>query len=799
MGFFITYLSVQPFIATLAGLWVARGLCFWISDDAIAIHNRLWDVLAQTRILIPGLADPVTKQGPFVSILVVVALVVLAVAIYVAQYTGFGRTVYAVGGNEASARLMGLRVNRTKMLVYTLNGFCSALAGHRASIDVASGHGLYAMGLELTVIGAVVIGGTLLTGGSGYVIGTLFGVLVIGVVQTLIQFNGQLSSWWTPIVVATLTLIFIGVQSFLASRSGPRSTARRASTEVAGPPPAGSGDRERGDMTGRRGWRWIVAFALVLSGCEYVVLPPEASAPVGGQTSKGWSAVATAVGPAESGDLRIDLAIHNETGDWSAMAAVRGRPAVLTAGDGSRTDCATVLVGSGGHRLAPGFRMQGFIAGPKTAPKIERIRVECAGATASPGSKLSIDYAYRTGEYDYYDAKTTGTEGKLEVNLDELAADLAFPVAEPDRGPDPAGRRRDPRPQRRRPDPDRRRSGPTRGSSSHGRRRTRASTRRSSTSATRPSSARTGSCTATTRVPTSASAPVTPPGDDGRLEDECRGARRRQGLLHPAERRGEEAAHVRELRDRHHRQVTQRDSAAWTVGDGRPARVGGLSGRATAGALSRTTSSVASVRLRTVAAPVRLARRCARTSRTASSPSSRSGWTTVVSDGVNWARLVESVEADDRDVVRDRRSRARWRRAARRAPSGRSRRRRRRGPGPRASSCVERRPRRWPTSSARHDRSGLEAGIAQRVAPAVVPIPRLAPARAGPRGGRSVGARARAGAPSPGARTAVVVDDDRRERRATAPTSGRRSAAQPAGSWARTVAMFVAESGAPRR
>lgn len=237
MGFFITYLRVQPFIATLAGLWFARGLCFWISDNAIAIDNRLWDVLAQARILIPGLADPVSKQGPFVSIPVVVALVVLAVAILVAHDTGFGRTVYAVGGSESSARLMALRVNRTKMLVYTLNGFCSALAGIALSIDVGSGHGLYAMGLELTVIGAVVIGGTLLTGGSGYVIGTLFGVLVIGVVQTLIQFNGQLSSWWTPIVVASLTLVFIGVQSLLASRSATRSTARRASTgEVTGPP-----------------------------------------------------------------------------------------------------------------------------------------------------------------------------------------------------------------------------------------------------------------------------------------------------------------------------------------------------------------------------------------------------------------------------------------------------------------------------------------------------------------------------------------------------------------------------------
>ncbi len=186
-------------------------------------------------------------------------------------------------------------------------------------------------------------------------------------------------------------------------------------------------------MTRHRGSRWIVAIALVLSGCEYVVLPPEESAPVS-DTSKGWTAVATAVAPAASGDLRIDLAIRNETGDWSAMDAIAGRPAVLTGGDGSRTDCATVEVSSGGHRLAPGFRMQGFMGGPKADPTMERIRVECAGATAGPGAKLAVDYAYVTGEYDYYDAKTTGTEGRLEVNLDELAADLTFPIAEPIEG-----------------------------------------------------------------------------------------------------------------------------------------------------------------------------------------------------------------------------------------------------------------------------------------------------------------------------------------------------------------------------
>jgi ribose/xylose/arabinose/galactoside ABC-type transport system permease subunit len=235
MGFFITYLKVQPFIATLAGLWVARGLCFFISDNAIPIRNRVYEVLAGTKLLIPGLSDPVTKQGEFVSIMVVFELGFLLIAIFVAHYTGFGRTVYAIGGNELSARLMGLPVNRTKMLVYTLNGLCSALAGIALSIDVGSGHGLYAMGMELTVIGAVVIGGTLLTGGVGYVFGTLFGVLIIIVIQTLIQFNGQLSSWWTPIVVGGLTLIFIGVQSYLSTdRRARRSIRPTAMTPAAG-------------------------------------------------------------------------------------------------------------------------------------------------------------------------------------------------------------------------------------------------------------------------------------------------------------------------------------------------------------------------------------------------------------------------------------------------------------------------------------------------------------------------------------------------------------------------------------
>ncbi|HXV97700.1 MAG TPA: galactofuranose ABC transporter, permease protein YjfF [Anaerolineae bacterium] len=237
MGSFITYMKVQPFIATLAGMWFARGMCFFISDDAIAIDNRLFRILGLTKILIPGLSDPATKQGDFISILVVIALLVFVIAIYIAHYTRFGRTVYAIGGNEGrneqSARLMGLPASTTKLLVYTLNGFCSALAGLTLSIYVASGHGLYAQTFELDVIASVVMGGTMLTGGQGYVFGTLFGVLITGLTQTLIQFNGQLSSWWTRIVIGALTLIFISVQSLLAARKGGR---RRAAAREAGAP-----------------------------------------------------------------------------------------------------------------------------------------------------------------------------------------------------------------------------------------------------------------------------------------------------------------------------------------------------------------------------------------------------------------------------------------------------------------------------------------------------------------------------------------------------------------------------------
>lgn len=236
MGGLIHYFNVQPFIVTLAGMFFARGMCFFISLDAIPIRHPFYRTLALSRIPIP------IFERAFISISVVIALVVLLVMIYLTQFTRFGRTIYAIGGNEQSALLMGLPVGRTKILVYALNGFCSALAGIVFSISLLSGHGLYATNVELDAIASVVIGGTLLTGGQGLVFGTMFGVLVNGLIQVLIQFNGQLSSWWTRIAVGVLTLIFIGVQSAFSSarkRSGVVTATTRQPTPVAGLEPSG--------------------------------------------------------------------------------------------------------------------------------------------------------------------------------------------------------------------------------------------------------------------------------------------------------------------------------------------------------------------------------------------------------------------------------------------------------------------------------------------------------------------------------------------------------------------------------
>ena len=211
-GSIIHYLKVEPFIVTLMGLFFARGMAFIITLSSLTIKDPFYRYLALTKIHIPFF------EKAYVYIPSLVGPLLLLVAIYLANFTRFGRTVYAIGNNEQSAMLMGLPVARTKLLVYAFGGFCSALAGIVFSISLLSGYGGYAPGMELDAIASVVIGGTMLTGGVGNVIGTLFGVLINGTIVSILQFNGTLSSWWTRIGVGVLTLIFIGIQSLFYMR-----------------------------------------------------------------------------------------------------------------------------------------------------------------------------------------------------------------------------------------------------------------------------------------------------------------------------------------------------------------------------------------------------------------------------------------------------------------------------------------------------------------------------------------------------------------------------------------------------
>lgn len=210
MGFLIERFRLQPFIVTLAGMFLARGLCYLISIDSISITNEFYSGVSQVRI--PVWADASLSIGA------VIALVIVAAGMLVAHYTQFGRTVYAIGGNEQSAVLMGLPVRSTLVGVYALSGFCSALGGVVFTFYMLSGYGLHAVGLELDAIAAVVIGGTLLAGGVGYVFGTLFGVLMLGIIQTLIMFDGNLSSWWTRIAIGGLLFAFCLLQRVFEQR-----------------------------------------------------------------------------------------------------------------------------------------------------------------------------------------------------------------------------------------------------------------------------------------------------------------------------------------------------------------------------------------------------------------------------------------------------------------------------------------------------------------------------------------------------------------------------------------------------
>lgn len=214
-GFLIARYGLPPFLVTLAGLFLCKGVALRISQESIQIDHPFFSAVTGWSLPLPGNASMTAPALLF--------LLVFGVAIFIARQTRFGRTIYAIGGGAASARLMGLNVRRTLVATYVLSSICAAFGGVLFALYTSSGNAVSGSGLELDAIAAVVIGGTLLSGGFGSVVGTLLGILTIGVVQTAITFEGTLSSWWTRIVIGALLLAFMLVQKAIeaaASRSG---------------------------------------------------------------------------------------------------------------------------------------------------------------------------------------------------------------------------------------------------------------------------------------------------------------------------------------------------------------------------------------------------------------------------------------------------------------------------------------------------------------------------------------------------------------------------------------------------
>lgn len=220
-GWLISYLNIQPFIVTLAGMFFARGLTAVISLEMVIITNKTFLSIAQNRIYLP-FGGYLNKKGvmvyPYVYPTVILAIMIVVIIYFMLRYTKFGRSIYAVGGREQSAMLMGLNVKRTKFFVYIINGLLATLGGIAFCLNTTGAFVELARGFEMDAIAATVIGGTPLTGGVGNVYGSLFGVLIKALIETFVSFQGNISSWWSKIIISALLAFFIILQNFLVRR-----------------------------------------------------------------------------------------------------------------------------------------------------------------------------------------------------------------------------------------------------------------------------------------------------------------------------------------------------------------------------------------------------------------------------------------------------------------------------------------------------------------------------------------------------------------------------------------------------
>lgn len=220
-GYLVAYLDIQPFIVTLAGMFFARGMTTIVHTAPFNVENEKFVALKDTRVIVPGFGS-VNKLGNYVNayveIGVIVALLIVIALFVVLRWTRLGRSFYAVGGNAQSALMLGINVKRTKFLSHLICGILAGVAGFVYFMHVGSGSASHASGMEMNAIASSIIGGTMLTGGVGNIVGTLFGVLSLATIQNIVSSAGLDQAWWTGITIAAMLCIFLVIQSLVMAK-----------------------------------------------------------------------------------------------------------------------------------------------------------------------------------------------------------------------------------------------------------------------------------------------------------------------------------------------------------------------------------------------------------------------------------------------------------------------------------------------------------------------------------------------------------------------------------------------------
>ena len=241
MGALVSYLEIQPFIVSLAGMFLARGLTTILSSKPVSITHEGFSGLVSTKLSISFLGRELNgKWIPAkLEIGAMIAILVVVVMFLILRYMKFGRNVYALGGNQQSALMLGINVKRSRFMSYVVSGLLSGLAGYIFIMHTPAGKPSAALRSEMDAIAASIIGGTPLTGGLGNVIGTFFGTMILSTIQRIIEASGVQESYWQEIASGAMLGLFIVLQSVVLSSRAKRKTGKHAeSASLKEAPPA---------------------------------------------------------------------------------------------------------------------------------------------------------------------------------------------------------------------------------------------------------------------------------------------------------------------------------------------------------------------------------------------------------------------------------------------------------------------------------------------------------------------------------------------------------------------------------